>query len=208
MRRRSMINYGNVLNSTFNQVTNGPRPSLSDGATIQTPYKVATTKQPFIPNNNNDEACCCGAVSSESPLASPIASSNSDGNYDCNGGRGDVGEGGITHSNNTNDRSRQFRSFIVTDNYSKDTNNKQIPGVLNRSLSLPSYSTTPANGLNERDNQLNESVNQLCQNQSYSCINLMDAEPPVLKHILKMEPQQQDQLRKQFDSPASKNQVK
>ena len=50
---------------------------------------------------------------------------------------------------------------------------------------------------------LNASINQLCQSQSYSCINLMDAEPPILKHILKMEPGVQEELRQRFASPSS-----
>ena len=48
---------------------------------------------------------------------------------------------------------------------------------------------------------LNASLHQLCQSQSYSCINLMDAEGPVLNHILKLDPETQKELRNRYDSP-------
>ncbi|KAF2354862.1 hypothetical protein FHG87_014381 [Trinorchestia longiramus] len=69
--------------------------------------------------------------------------------------------------------------------------------MLNRSQSLPC--TSPDEG------RLNESVQELCASQSYNCINLMDADVPVLKHILKMPPEQQEQLRALCDSPAMRN---
>ncbi|XP_018025330.1 mucin-4 [Hyalella azteca] len=68
---------------------------------------------------------------------------------------------------------------------------------LNRSRSMPC--TSP------NTEQLDESVHELCASQSYNCINLMDADAPVLKHILKMPLQQQQQLRALYESPSRRN---
>ena len=88
---------------------------------------------------------------------------------------------------------------------SDDHQSQKLVRVLNRSYSMPCYGNQNNNSSSSAEN-LNAQVHELCQNQSYSCINLMDAEQSVLKHILKMEPEEHDQLRRLSGTPV-KNKV-
>ena len=89
-----------------------------------------------------------------------------------------------------------YRRHVNSTMHGRDLNESLTSSpcrYLNRSLSLP---CRPPPG----EEVVKKMVSDLCQNISYSCINIMDAEAPALDHILKLEPRELAQLKAKDDS--------